>query len=96
MVFGVALRTEHICLTYRQIWLQSCLNIMEYRLGKYQDMHWSVGASALPYVRLYLQVRRYLIDQDGGIGSHSNTYKTHTQGIKSGSVYCFGSLYSYL
>ena len=56
MVSGVALRTEHICLTYRQIWLKSCLDILEYRLGKYHDMHWSVGAPVLPYVRLHLQV----------------------------------------
>ena len=56
MVFGVPLRTEHICLIYRQISLKSCLSIVEYRLGKYQGMHWSVGASVLPYVRLYLQV----------------------------------------
>ena len=25
-------------------------------MGKYQGMHWSVGASVLPYVRLHLQV----------------------------------------
>ena len=56
MVFGVPLRTEHICLIYRQISLKSCLSIVEYRLGKYQDMHWSVGASVLPYVRLHFQV----------------------------------------
>ena len=56
MVFGVPLRTEHISLTYPQLWLKSCLNIVEYRLGKYQDMNWSVGASVPPYVRLYLQV----------------------------------------
>ena len=56
MVFGVPLRTEHICLIYRQISLKSCLSIVEYRLGKYQGMHWSVGASVLPYVRLHLQV----------------------------------------
>ena len=58
MVFGVPLRTEHICLTYPQIWLKSCLNIVEYWLGKYQGMHWSVVASVLPYVRLHLQNRR--------------------------------------
>ena len=57
MVFGVRLRTEHICLIYRQISLKSCLSIVEYRLGKYQGMHWSAGASALPYVRLYLQIQ---------------------------------------
>ena len=56
MVFGVRLRTEHICLIYPQLWLKSCLSIVEYRLGKYQGMHWSVGASVLPYVRLHLQV----------------------------------------
>ena len=55
MVFGVSLRTEHICRTHQQISLKSCLNILEYRLGKYQDMHWSVSASVLPYVRLHLQ-----------------------------------------
>ena len=58
MVFGVPLRTERICLIYRYIWLKSCLNIVEYRLGKYQGMHWSVVASVLPYVRLHLQNRR--------------------------------------
>ena len=57
MVFGVPLRIERICLMYPQIWLKSCLSILEYRLGKYQGMHWSAGASALPYVRLYLQVQ---------------------------------------
>ena len=54
MVFGVPLRTEHISLTYPQLWLKSCLNIVEYRLGKYQDMHWPVGAPALPYARLLI------------------------------------------
>ena len=52
----------------------SCLNIMEYRLGKYQGMHWSVDASVLPYSRLYSQARGCRIDQSVGIGSHSNTY----------------------
>ena len=56
MVFRVPLRTEHICLTYRQIRLKSCLNIVEYWLDKYQGMHGSVDVPALPYVRLYLQV----------------------------------------
>ena len=58
MVFGVPLRTERICLIYRYIWLKSCLNIVGYRLGKYQGMPWSVGASVLPCVRLHLQVWR--------------------------------------
>ena len=48
MLPGVPLRTEHICLIYPQIWLKLCLNIVEYRLGKYQDMHWPVGAPVLP------------------------------------------------
>ena len=56
MVFGVRLRTEHICLIYPQIRLKPCLSIVEYRMGKYQGMHWFVDVPVLPYVRLYLQV----------------------------------------
>ena len=42
------------CLAHPQIWLKSCLNIMEYRLGKYQGMGWSVGSTVLSCVRLCL------------------------------------------